>query len=227
MRKYYQAYEERYQSVHRLGYLWFSTEPTPEVLQWKKLKEIPVTEPILEVGCGEGRDILYLANQGYQMSGVDISSQAIRKCCEIAQRKNLVVDWIVSDALFMTKQIHKRYKWVYSIATLHMLVNTDDRIFFLKELYNMLRPGGCALLVNKGDGTTERFTDSKRAFEEEERILQYKKEIQVKVAATSFRAVDWDHHIREIEEAGFTIEKMLNTENNEYQHCMTVYLKRE
>lgn len=227
MKKYYQAYEERYKSVHRLGYLWFSTEPTPELLNWVKTKKIPFDEPILEVGCGEGRDILHLATQGYQMAGVDISSQAISKCSEIVQRRNLVVDLKVSDALSVTKQIHKRYKWIYSVATLHMLVNSEDRICFLNELYKMLTPGGSALLVNKGDGITERVTDPQIAFTQEELILQYNEEIKVKVASTSYRAVNWDTHLSELEEAGFIIEKKLNTENYEYQDCMTVYLKKE
>lgn len=227
MKKYYQAYEQRYQSVHKLGYLWFSTDPTPEVLQWIKLQEIPLTESILEVGCGEGRDIIYLASQGYQMVGVDISPQAINKCSEIAQKRNLEVDWKVSDALSMSKQVKHRYKWIYSIGTLHMFVNLEDRLCFLKELSEMLIPGGHALLVNKGDGITERVTDPNKAFEQEDRILQYNEKIKVKVAATSYRAINWDNHLRELEEAGFLVENKLNTENYEYSHCMTVYLKKE
>ncbi|GIM32096.1 hypothetical protein [Paraclostridium bifermentans] len=46
------------------------------------------------------------------------------------------------------------------------------------------------------------------------------------VASTSYRSINWKNHIKELEDAGFLIEKTINTQNNEYGNCMVVYLKK-
>lgn len=223
--KYYHAYNERYKRVHGLGYLWFAKAPTPEVGSWTKLMEIPRTDPILEIGCGEGRDALYLTGQGYQVTAVDASPQAIQTCQKLAQKRGLVVDWRIHDALNLSKEISTRYRWVYSVATLHMLVDDNDRDRFLRELAQMLEPGGHALLVSKGNGVIELTTDPQSAFVEEERVIPHHR-VKVTVPMTSYRSVSWEYHREELSRAGLIVENQMNTENFAYQQCMTVYLRK-
>lgn len=129
----------------------------------------------------------------------------------------------MADVLFLDRYLEKQYKWVYSIAALHMLVNDADRHKFLDSIYKILEPGGKALLVSMGNGVNEIKTDINNAFELQERnhIATGKR---VLVAGTSYRSINWVSHKREIEKAGFVIEKAINTENEEYGNCMTVYL---
>lgn len=47
--------------------------------------EIPKNATILEFGCGNGRDSLYLASQGYKVAAIDLSEEAITKCTDIAK----------------------------------------------------------------------------------------------------------------------------------------------
>lgn len=226
LRKYYHAYHERYKRVHGLGYFWFVKEPTPEVVRWVRFQEIPLTEPILEIGCGEGRDALYLAGLGYRLTAVDASSQAIETCRKLARQRGLIVDWRNHDALYLSSGMTERYRWVYSVATLHMLVDDEDRRHFLREMYTMLEPGGHALLVSKGNGVMEYTSDPQHAFTEEERIIPHH-QVKVKVPMTTYRSVNWKRHREELEEAGFILEARLNTENFAYQQCMTVCLRKE
>lgn len=226
MKKYYLAYDERYEKVHNEGLTWFSKVPTPELLEWIDYNNISLDDDICEVGCGEGRDALYLAEKGYKITAIDASEAAIKKCRELANIRQVEVEWKVADALFLKQTEKMKYKWAYSIATLHMLVDDKDRRKFLKALYNILTPGGKLLLVSKGDGETERQSDILTAFELQERN-HMETGRSIMVAGTSYRGINWTNHRLELENAGFKIEKAINTENSEYQSCMTVYLTRK
>lgn len=226
MKKYYEAYEERYKKIHEKGLLWFSDEPTPELIDWIKYFKIPKSNGICEVGCGEGRDSLYLAEQGYEVTGIDISNEAIKKCKELAEKKKVNINWIVSDALNLKDKIDRQFDWIYSIGTLHMLVEQEDRKKFLESIYSILKPQGSFLLISMGDGETERATDTSTAFDLQERN-HMKSGRKLEVAGTSYRAINWENHEKELKEVGFKVKKKMQTENDEYIKCMTLYLTKE
>jgi len=225
MKKYYLAYEDRYKKVHAEGLRWFSNKPTPELLEWIKYNNIPINEEICEIGCGEGRDALYLAIQGYKVTAIDASPTAIDKCKQLAVEKKLKINFEVLDALEPNFRINRKFKWIYSIATLHMLAEDEDRRKFLNSLHGLLEPGGKALIVSMGDGDSERRSDITKAFELQERYHPETGRAMMLVG-TSYRGVNWEVHENELISAGFEIEKKLNTENDEYAKCMTVYMKK-
>lgn len=225
MQKYYYAYDERYKRAHSESIRWFSDTPTSELLEWINDHNISLEDEVLEVGCGEGRDAIYLSSKGYKVTAVDVSEFAILKCKELAAKARLSVDWKVADALYLEQSITKKYKWIYSIGTLHMLVDDRDRDQFLNSIFNLLEPNGKLLIVSMGDGKVERKTDTSTAFEIQERSNNYSGK-KVMVTSTSYRAINWKNHEKELKKAGFVIEKKLITENHEYGQCMTVYLSR-
>lgn len=226
MKKYYHAYEDRYKKIHGEGLLWFSKKPTPELIDWIEDNEIPVNDEICELGCGEGRDALYLSSQGYKITGIDVSGEAIKKCEELSKERKINVEWIAADALYLSEKFNRHYDWIYSIGTLHMLVEEEDRKRFLKTIYSLLKPKGKFLLISMGDGDTERKADISTAFELKDRTHMQSGRI-FKVTSTSYRSINWQNHKKELEEAGFIIEKMMDTKNEEYYKCMTVYLTKD
>ena len=80
MKKYYEAYDERYKLIHEKGYSWSSDIPTPIVLDVIERYGIKNSDSILELGCGEARDAAFLLNKGYKVIASDISSEAIAYC---------------------------------------------------------------------------------------------------------------------------------------------------
>lgn len=128
--EYYIAYNERYKRIHEEGLLWASEEPTPEVLKWIIDNNIDKKDTICEIGCGEGRDALFLASKGYKITGVDVSEEAIDKCNELSMKKELEISWIVDDIIYPKYIKDRKFKFIYSIGTLHMLVNEDHRKSF-------------------------------------------------------------------------------------------------
>ncbi len=63
-------------------------------------QEVRELEPgsALDLACGEGRNAIWLAEQGWQVTAVDFSHVAIEKGGAIAKRRNVDVEWVVADA---------------------------------------------------------------------------------------------------------------------------------
>jgi cyclopropane fatty-acyl-phospholipid synthase-like methyltransferase len=53
----------------------------------------------LDVGCGQGRDALFIAIKGHRVVGMDISANGIRDLKDVASRENLPIEGIVADIL--------------------------------------------------------------------------------------------------------------------------------
>lgn len=53
----------------------------------------------LDLACGEGRNAIWLATLGWEVTGVDFSEVAIRKGRDRAAREGVVVDFLCADLL--------------------------------------------------------------------------------------------------------------------------------
>jgi len=51
----------------------------------------------LDLACGTGRNALYLAEKGYDVSAIDTSPQAIELAEQAAREEGLKINWIVAD----------------------------------------------------------------------------------------------------------------------------------
>ncbi len=51
----------------------------------------------LDLACGEGRNAVWLATQGWDATGVDFSATGLEKAARLAETKNVAVDWICAD----------------------------------------------------------------------------------------------------------------------------------
>ena len=53
----------------------------------------------LDVGCGEGRNAIWLAEHGWGVTGVDFSSVALAKAERLAATRGVSVDWVLADVV--------------------------------------------------------------------------------------------------------------------------------
>lgn len=75
-------------------------EPGPPSVLVRSLVEqsrFPAGGAALDVACGSGRNALYLAGAGFQVTAIDFSDEAIRQCRQAAASRGLDVDWRVED----------------------------------------------------------------------------------------------------------------------------------
>lgn len=188
MKKYYEAYEDRYKQSYELGILWETKEYTKELISVIDRLNINKSNSILEVGCGEGRDAINLLNNGYNLVALDYSKSAINKINEITNNK--YKDKFFQFDIFNDK-LDKSFDFIYSIAVLHMFIDNIDRDLFWKFISEHLNSNGYACIMVMGDGIKEYSSDINDAFKLKSKInINTNKEVMV--ASTSCRIVDFN-----------------------------------
>ena len=165
--KYYNAYEKRYRKMHEIGELWEVREKTNEVIDVINKYNISLTSKILELGCGEGRDAIYLLDKGYNVLAIDSSKSAIKKCNELSNNK--YEDFFKEFDIIKDTMMDK-FNFIYSVALIHMFVIESDRKRFYDFIYGHLKDDGIALIIAMGDGICEYQSDINDAFNDVERI---------------------------------------------------------
>ena len=197
--QYYEAYDLRYQAAHAAGVLWMGQEPTPILTEGLARFGVAKETPMLELGCGEGRDAIPLLRKGYvNLIATDVSEEAIRYCrtlCPEYAERVQVLDCVRG-------RLDGRYGFLYAVAVLHMLTEDADRRAFLRFVREHLEPDGFALICTMGDGKREFSSDPHAAFEMQEREAEGK---TLTVPATSCRMVNWGTLERELSEAKLRI----------------------
>jgi SAM-dependent methyltransferase len=53
----------------------------------------------LDLACGEGRNAVWLAEEGWQVTGVDFSDVALAKARELVAARGVEADWVQADLL--------------------------------------------------------------------------------------------------------------------------------
>jgi SAM-dependent methyltransferase len=51
----------------------------------------------LDLACGEGRNAVWLATEGWDATGVDFSTTGLEKAARLAETNNVTVEWICAD----------------------------------------------------------------------------------------------------------------------------------
>lgn len=94
---------------------------------------------LVELGCGNGRDSLYFANNGLNVTGIDASQTAIDKLRENHSMDHCV---FICDDFVSAESIYQiQYDYCYSRFTLHA-INERQETQILKKAYDMLKENG-------------------------------------------------------------------------------------
>jgi len=101
---------------------------------------------ILDVGCGQGRDTLFLARRGYHVTGVDLSPSGIAAIDAAAEDEGLDIRGIVADIRSFTPDGH--FDVVLLDRTLHML-DQNDRAMVLRRLIGSVEPNGWVMIADE------------------------------------------------------------------------------
>jgi cyclopropane fatty-acyl-phospholipid synthase-like methyltransferase len=199
-KEYYEAYDERYKQVHSKSLRWFSDANSKIVEEVMKRHGITEDMKCLEIGCGEGRDAVYLLSKGYNILATDISSAAVQYC----KRNYPARAGCFHKLNCLMDRINDAYDFIYAVSVLHMLVLDIDRFRFYRFLHEQLKDKGIALICTIGDGEEEWNSDISTAFALQKRIHEASGK-ELLIAGTSCRAVSFKTISREITDNGLTM----------------------
>ncbi|MFI5173436.1 MAG: class I SAM-dependent methyltransferase [Terriglobia bacterium] len=104
----------------------------------------PAETELLDLACGHGRHALVLAEQGYKVTGVDLSARFIKMAEEGARRRQLDVHFEVGD---MRKLSYvNNFEGVYSFFTSFGYFPHRENVKVLEGVARALHKGGKFLL---------------------------------------------------------------------------------
>lgn len=100
----------------------FSAEPNATLKEFEHF--LNKQSRIIEIGCGEGQNVLYLAKQGYRnIDAFDISEHGIAKLRQRCMAQNVHLNAFTAD--LTTWQFTQKYDLIMSFGTLHFVCKTD------------------------------------------------------------------------------------------------------
>jgi cyclopropane fatty-acyl-phospholipid synthase-like methyltransferase len=128
-------WEQRYQDG-QTG--WDRGETSANLLHWIELDLLKPCR-ILIPGCGNGHEVLTLAEQGFDVVAIDIAPTPLANLSEMLQLNNLSAELIQAD--FFSWQPDKQFDAIYEQTSLCAL-NPEQWDNYEKRLYDWLRSDG-------------------------------------------------------------------------------------
>ena len=109
------AYDEKYTAE---GYYWGLI---PNALCYEIMRIKPPTKPykVLDIGCGEGKDAVFLARNGYRVTAFDISEQGLAKARGLAEHCGVEIDLFKADVRDFRPETD--YDIIFSSGVFHYL----------------------------------------------------------------------------------------------------------
>ncbi|MCM1386189.1 MAG: methyltransferase domain-containing protein [Bacillus sp. (in: Bacteria)] len=125
-------WEKAYQEYDTIT---FSNKPNPTITEFEHF--IDNSSRILDVGCGEGQNAIYLAQQGHYVDAFDLSEHGIAKLKHRCELSNAQVNAFAAD--LTTYQFEHCYDMITCFGTLHFVAKKEWKKFInnAKEYTNI------------------------------------------------------------------------------------------
>jgi SAM-dependent methyltransferase len=116
---------------------------------------------LLDLGCGQGRDSLFLASIGYNVTAVDNSKVGIKQMINKAQSQGFKIDGIVDD--IKNIKLKKKFNVILFDMLLHGFENSTQ-LELLRKYSNSLNQDGILCIVYPDDFKVEHFLNILKSF---------------------------------------------------------------
>ena len=107
-------------------------------LEWRRVPEPNAS--VLDSGCGDGLNAVFLASLGYSVTGIDVSAVSLHRAAEYLEERGLQVRFVRGDVRKMPQLRDETFSMAIDNKTFHSLWTYPDRTTYLRELYRVLRP---------------------------------------------------------------------------------------
>ena len=114
----------------------------------------PIKGKLLDLGCGQGRDAIFLASLGYEVIAIDSSRVGIKQMLEKANRKGLTINGVIGDVLEIN--LEEKFDIILFDMILHSF-KESQQLELLKKYSSMLGEKGIFCIIYPDDMNVEYF----------------------------------------------------------------------
>lgn len=125
---------------------WVIGEPQPVIVALER--QGSVRGKVLDAGCGTGEHTIHLTALGYDVYGVDLSSQAIEQARANAAARDIAARFEIADVFALRED--PTYDTVIDSALFHIF-DAGDRVRYVCSLQRVCRPGAVAHILALAD----------------------------------------------------------------------------
>lgn len=150
----------------------FCKGPTVDVNEFYHI--FPKNSSVLDVGCGEGRNSIFMAKLGNRVDAFDISQNGIMKAKKLAEQAGVSVNYFCCD--LETFIFEKEYDVILSHGVLH-LPYKDVRDKFIANMQTNTKIGGynvIGIFTNRLPATPDNAPYTHSLFDVGELLDKYK-----------------------------------------------------
>lgn len=143
----YGAVSFRYRLLYRIGFTPWDQDHIPAELS--ALVEGPTALTpgrALDVGCGTGTHAVYLAEHGWQVTGVDAVNRALARAQRKAEQNGPKVRWVSGDVASLSTLGLDRFDLIFDRGCFHDL-SAAARDGYVRGVSELAVPGATLLLM--------------------------------------------------------------------------------
>lgn len=100
----------------------------------------------VDLGCGAGNYAVWLAQQGFRVTGLDLSAAAVVRAEALARDRGVACRFRACDLRAPVPDLEACFDFAFDWEVLHH-VFPDDRARYAAAVHRLLRPGGTYLSV--------------------------------------------------------------------------------
>jgi tellurite methyltransferase len=128
-------YDEKY---NQESYYW-GINPSPLCFEVLKLMPAGKHIKLLDIGCGEGRNAVFFARNGYDVSAFDSSAKGVEKTQKLAEKASVKVKVFQED--INNFRLNEKFDVIFAVGVLHYIPQ-DLRSDIFKNYKNFTNAGG-------------------------------------------------------------------------------------
>ncbi len=98
---------------------------------------------VLDLACGEGRNAIWLAERGWQATGVDFSDVALEKAARLAVARSVRVEWVCADVVAFEPEPQA----FDLVAVCYLHLDGDSMATVVDHASAAVAPGGLLVVV--------------------------------------------------------------------------------
>ncbi len=133
-------WEERYKNKDTP---WDSRSAEPYLIGLVQ-KGIIKSGTALDIGCGTGNESIFLAQQGFKVTGIDLSETAVREAKEKALASKVNPTFIQMD--FLTNSLEGTFDFILDRRVFHFF-DPSEHSAYIHNIEKLLAPKGFFLLI--------------------------------------------------------------------------------